>query len=98
MLSEKIELSEKKADGFVFEFGPVNMVFAKTSSGMIGCGLINVMVFDKFSYPAALIRSASGAIKDLPDLLDGTVKEVNESASRKGIIVGMSGRQALEIM
>lgn len=98
MLSEKIELSGKKADGFVFEFGPVNMVFAKTSSGMIGCGLFNIMTFDKFSYPAALIKSNSGAIKDLPGLLDGTVKEVNESASKKGVVVGMSGRQALEMI
>ena len=98
MLSEKIELQEKKAEGFVFEFGPVNLVFAKTSTGMIGCGLINVMVFDKFSYPAALIKSASGAIIDLQGLLVGTVKEVNESASKKGVIVGMSGRQALEMM
>lgn len=98
MFSEKIELGVKRADGFVFEFGPVNMVFAKTQGGMIGCGLINVMVFDNFSFPAALIKSASGPIKDLSGLLDGTVKEVNESASNKGVIVGMSGRKALEMM
>ncbi|MFA5104674.1 MAG: DUF1805 domain-containing protein [Candidatus Margulisiibacteriota bacterium] len=98
MKAEKIQLDKKSADGFVFEFGPVNMVFAKTSSGMIGCGLVNVMVFDKFNYPAALIKSVSGAIKDLPGLLEGTVKEVNENASKKGVIVGMSGREALEMM
>lgn len=98
MLSEKMDLSGKKAEGVVFEFGPVNMVFAKTSSGMIGCGLFNAMMFDKFSFPAAVIKSVSGPIKDLQGLLDGTVKEANESASKKGVMVGMSARQALEMM
>ncbi len=98
MLSDKIELDGKRADGFVFEFGPVNMVFAKTSSGMIGCGVFNVMAFDKFLFPAALIKSASGPITDISGLLEGTVKEANESASKKGVIVGMGARAALSMM
>ncbi len=98
MNKEQIDLNGKKADGHVIEFGPVNMVFAKTSSGMIGCGLFNVMMFDKFGFPAALIKSASGPIKDLNDLFAGTVKEVNEAASKKGVMVGMDAATALAMM
>jgi len=99
MKMEKIQLSKKSAEGYVFEFGPVNLVFAKTDSGMIGCGLVDVVVFDKFNFPAARVKSSgSGAITDIDDLLDGTVKDVNETASKKGLTVGMTGRQALEMM
>lgn len=98
MQFEKINLKNKQAEGFVFDFGSVKMVFAKTSSGMIGCGLFNVKAFDNFNIPAALIKGQKGLITNIEELLNGTVKEVNETASNKGIIVGMNAQQALEMM
>ncbi len=98
MRFEKIEFSNKTAEGYVFEFQNVNMVFAKTSDAFIGCGLFNPKAFDNFSIPAAIIKGQTGAISTINDLLSGTVKEANETASKKGVIVGMNAKKALELM
>jgi uncharacterized protein YunC (DUF1805 family) len=97
MKTEVINFNGKTATGYVLPLGKINLVFAKTETGLLGCGAFDVMALDKFAYPAARVKSSSGgSIATVVDLLDGIVKDVNESASNLGVTVGMSGRQALE--
>jgi len=54
---------------------------------------------DSFSYPAAKVRPAMGpGIVDTDDVLTGIVKEANRSAMSRGITIGMTGREALELL
>lgn len=99
MQQENIQLAKKQAQGCVVPLGPLNLVFAYTDKGLLGCGAFDVMALDKFNYPAARVKSSKGAsISSVQDLLEGLVKDANESASKLGITVGMTGKEALEKM
>ncbi|MDY6951093.1 MAG: YunC family protein [Thermodesulfobacteriota bacterium] len=99
MLQEKIQLTDKKADGYVMPLGPVNLVYVVTDVGMVGCGAFDVAALDKFRYPAARVRPTRGdSISTIDDLLVGEVKEANEAAASLGVKIGMAGREALDHM
>lgn len=94
----KVPLENSSAEGHVIEFGAVNLVLAKTEKGTVGCGLIDVAVFEKFNFPAAKAKAKDGPIKNIHDLLDADIVEVNRPAEALGVRTGMTGRQALEQM
>lgn len=95
----KVQLSKKQIDGYVIPLSNINLVLAVTEIGMVGCGAFNVFALDRFSYPAATVKSMKdGPIATIDDLLEGQIKEVNEEAVKRGISAGMTGREALELM
>lgn len=95
----EVRLSRKKAEGFVIPLGPANLVAIKTDVGLVGCGAIDVAALDSFSYPAAKVRPSIGpSIANTDDILRGIIKEANRSAVSHGIRVGMTGREALELL
>jgi len=99
MHHERVELSRKAANGYIIPLGMVNLVTVVTNSGMVGCGVLDVKALDAFGYPAAKARRASdGFIATIDDLLNGIIKEVNDAARKRGVNIGMSGKEALELM
>ena len=99
MVHEKVQLTKKRAEGYVIPLGPVNLVNVVTDIGMVGCGAFDIAALDKFDYPAARVKSAINAsIATVDDLLAGVVKDANAAAARLGVKAGMSGREALERM
>ena len=99
MHHEKVQITNAQADGYILELGPVNLVNAVTRRGMVACGAFDVAALDRFDYPAARVKSARGdPIATIEDLLSGVVDEVNAAAVKCGVVVGMSGREALERM
>jgi uncharacterized protein YunC (DUF1805 family) len=95
----KVQLAKKQADGYVISLGPVSLVNVVTDVGMVGCGAFDVVALDKFGYPAAKVRPAkSGSIATIEDLLQGIVREVNPAAAKLGLKVGITGREALDLM
>lgn len=93
---QDIKLSNKTAKGFIIPLNGVTLVLAKTDVGIVGCGLLDIPVFEKFKCPAAKVRSLKGPITDIESLLDATVIEMNNSAKILGINEGISGKEALE--
>ena len=99
MKQETIQLRGKTAQAFEIPVGPVNLVFATTGNSLIGCGLIDPMVFDRFNYPAARLKATTGPlIVTVADLLVAEVREANATAQKRGVVVGMPGKDALEKM
>lgn len=99
MQQTDIHLAKKVAKGTVIPFGPVNLVMILTDQGMVGCGMFDVAALDKFSFPAARVRPATGpGIVTTDDILTGIVKEANRAAVSRGITNGMTGREALELL
>lgn len=99
MIHEIVPLARKQADGYVISLGSVKLVNVVTDKGMVGCGAYDVLALDKFGYPAARVRPTRGSsIASVDDLLVGEVKDVNAAAERLGVRVGMSGREALDLM
>lgn len=99
MIHEIVPLANKQADGYVISLGSVKLVNVVTDKGMVGCGAYDVLALDRFGYPAARVKPTRGtSIASVDDLLAGEVKDVNVAAGRLGIRVGMSGREALDLM
>jgi uncharacterized protein YunC (DUF1805 family) len=99
MVHEKVQLTDKQADGYVIPLGSFNLVAVATDIGMVGCGAFDVAALDGFGYPAARVRATRGSsIATIDDLLVGEVKDANAAASNLGVKVGMSGREALDRM
>jgi len=96
---EKVQLTDKQADGYVIPLGPVNLVNVVTDVGMVGCGAFDVLALNNFGYPAARVRPEHGSsISTIDDLLQGIVKEVNPAAEKLGLKIGITGREALELL
>jgi uncharacterized protein YunC (DUF1805 family) len=99
MLHKKIQLTNKQANGYIIPLGTLNLITIATDIGMIACGAFNAQALDNFNYPAVLIKSKTGdSLKTIEDLLEGTVKEANNSAITLGIEIGITGKQALKKM
>lgn len=99
MIHTKVKLSKKEADGYVIPLSQVNLVNVVTDIGMVGCGAFDVAALNNFGYPAAKVRPAQGSsIATIEDLLHGIVKEVNPTAEKLGLKVGITGREALELL
>jgi uncharacterized protein YunC (DUF1805 family) len=95
----KVQLSGKQADGYVIPLGPVSLVNVVTDVGMVGCGAFDVAALNNFGYPAAKVRPSRGStIATIEDLLEGIVKEVNPNAEKLGLKIGLTGREALELL
>jgi uncharacterized protein YunC (DUF1805 family) len=99
MLHEKVQLTQKQADGYVIPLGPANLVFVKTDAGLVACGAFDVVALEKFNYPAARVKSANGGpIANVENLLNAVIKDANTFAAQRGIQPGMTGRQALDLL
>ena len=94
MIHKKVQLAKKQADGYVIPLGQVNLVSVVTDVGMVGCGAFDVAALNNFGYPAAKVRPSQGSsIATIDDLLDGIIKEVNPTAEKLGLKVGMTGQR-----
>ena len=99
MLHEIVLLTNKQADGYVIPLGILNLVNVVTDTGMVGCGAFDILALDNFGYPAARVKSATGSgIATIDDLLSGLVKDANAAAIKRGVKVGMTGREALDLI
>jgi uncharacterized protein YunC (DUF1805 family) len=99
MIQTKVKLAKKEADGYVIPLGKVNLVNVVTDQGMVGCGAFDVAALNNFGYPAARVKPSRGSsIATIDDLLVGVIKEANDAAAKLGIKIGMSGREALELL
>lgn len=95
----RIQLTGKQADCYVIPLGAINLVNVVTDVGMVGCGAFDVTALNNFGYPAAKVRPSQGSsIATIDDLLKGIVKEVNPAAEKLGLKVGITGREALDLL
>jgi uncharacterized protein YunC (DUF1805 family) len=70
-----------------------------TEAGMVGCGMYDVEIASEFHKPLAIARSTPEHPLGTPeDLLDARITEVTPQAKCLGIDVGMTGRDAVEIL
>lgn len=95
MIQEKIQLLQGEAMGYSAPCGPFNVLFATTGKGMIACGAFDVTALENFNFAAVKMKK-EGGIKTIAGLLDAKAVLVNNLAKDRGVVEGMSGRDALE--
>jgi len=99
MIQEKVPYKDGEAEGYVIPLGPANLVVVVAKRGMVGCGAFDVVALEKFGYPAARVKpTRDSSIATLEDLLLGEIKDANAAAAKLGVKVGMSGKEALDLL
>lgn len=99
MIEMNIRLKHSVGTGFVIPLGRINLVAVYTKHGFVGCGAFDVSALNNFGYPAARVKPCGcSAISGIEDILAGEIKEANEAAQRYGIVNGMNGKDALDLL
>ena len=69
------------------------LLTVRGSKGVAGCSYLNIDTFERFGEACAIIPAG-----DFDKMLDAKVSAVTSEAKAIGIEVGMSGREALELL
>lgn len=91
MRSVEIRIDGITAHGFEIELPKAPLVLVKAKGGFVMCGYLNVEAAGKLGIAAAMVRGVSS----VDDLLHAKVQKATEAALKKGVSVGMTGREAL---
>lgn len=68
------------------------LLIARGAKGMLACGYINPATCDRTGEACAIVTG----VKCFDDMLQAKVVAVSQAATRLGVEVGLSGREALE--
>jgi uncharacterized protein YunC (DUF1805 family) len=70
-----------------------------TEAGLVGCGIYDVKTASEFGQAIAIARGTpEKPLVDPEDLFDARIVDTTKHAKELGIEVGMTGRQAVEIL
>jgi uncharacterized protein YunC (DUF1805 family) len=70
-----------------------------TQAGLVGCGIYDVKTAGEFGQAVAIARGTpQKPLVDPEDLFDARIVETSPPARQLGIQIGMTGREAVEIL
>ena len=70
-----------------------------TAAGIVGCGIYDVKTAGEFGQAIAIARGTPAtALVDPDDLFDAQIVDVTPRARELGIEIGMTGREAAELL
>ncbi len=90
-----LRINDKTATGLKVDLPdspPLVMIIGQT--GFIMCGFLNMEAAEKLNVTAATVSG----VKNFDDVLEAEVKAVTSKAERKGIKVGMKGKDAVKLL
>ena len=95
MKTQDIRLGQNNvATGYEIDLPGAPLVAARGQKGFLMCGYLDLETVDKLGVAAAVVRG----VKTVDELLERPVAGVSVAAARLGVAVGMTGREALEIL
>ncbi len=94
-----MEFGGKIAEGFGYRWPGGQYCAIHTERGVVGCGIFDTKIASTFSMAFAIARGTpQHPLAEPEDLLGATIVEASEKAMEYGVKLGMSGREALEIL
>lgn len=70
-----------------------------TGRGLVGCGIYDVKTAERFGQAVAIARGTpQKPLAEPEDLLEARIVELTPQAAAMGVVVGMTGREAVERM
>jgi uncharacterized protein YunC (DUF1805 family) len=80
--------------GIKVELGKAPLLLLRAEKGFVMCGYLNVAVANSLDEVAARVSG----VTSFDDVLEAEILEVSEKAKDRGIVEGITGREALEKM
>jgi len=90
-----VKIDDKIATGLRVDLPdspPLVMIVGNT--GFVMCGFLNVEAAEKLNVTAAMVSG----VRNSDDMLKAGVKAVTARARRKGITIGMKGKDAVKLL
>jgi uncharacterized protein YunC (DUF1805 family) len=94
LIHKEININGKTLTGMEVMLPHANLVLVTTEKGYVCCGYLDLATAEKFSDAAAIVKG----VKTTEDLLQAKITSLTTSAEKRGIRVGMTGKEALEIL
>ena len=91
---EKIELVNGSAIGISFQMQSAPLLLIKADKGFVMCGYLDMETADVLGDVAVKVKGVS----TFDDVLGAAVVGATQPAIRLGIKIGMTGKEALELM
>ena len=88
---EKILLAGHTLEGYAVPTENTAILLIKAEHGFLGCGYFAVETAEKVGDAAVIVSG----VKDFDGMLAAPVKRFSSAAARRGVVEGMSGRDAL---
>ena len=90
----KIVLNGKEFEGFSVATEHTGVLLVKAKHGLLGCGYFSIATADKVGDALAVVTG----VKTFDDMLSAQVKQVSAAAAARGVKVGITGSEALELL
>ena len=91
---EKINIDNFEFEGHAIPTTTATILLIKSARGFLGCGYFNIEAANRLNEIVAIVTG----VKNFDDMLRVEVKQVSTAAAAAGITVGMTGRNALQLM
>jgi len=94
-----MEFGGKSAEGVGYRWPGGQYCAIHTERGVVGCGIFDTRIASTFSMAFAIARGTpQHPLAEPEDLLGATIVEASDKAIEYGVKLGMSGREALEVL
>ena len=94
MIIEKIELDNGSAVGLDMQMQNASLILIKADKGFVMCGYLDIDTATALGDAAVKVKG----VKTFDDVLQAPVVGATQEAINLGIKVGMTGKEALELM
>ena len=94
MLIEQINLEKGSAIGLKMDMEHAPLLVIRAGCGFVMCGYLNMDIANKLGDVAVRVTG----VRSFEDVLNAKAADVSEEAKKRGIMVGMAAREALNRM
>jgi len=94
MIIEQIHLDNGSAIGLKLDMEHAPLLVIRAKKGFVMCGYLNMEVANKLGDAAVRVTG----VRSFEDVLDARAVDVSAAAKKMGIAVGMTAKEALEMM
>lgn len=92
----EIKIDKKKFSALTIKLPKTTLLIISNDVGYVMCGALDVHVFNQpHLKKRKVIAARAVGVKTIDDLLNGEVEAATEAAERKGIVKGLSIKEAL---
>ena len=95
---EPFEIGGKLYKGVFVQLPKTSLLAISGQEGYIMCGALDVALLNEKLKERQIIAGRAVGVRTLEELLNAPLESVTDEAKKRGIIPGMIGRDALQLM
>ena len=95
---EPFEIGGKLYKGVLVQLPKTSLLAIAGQEGYIMCGALDIALLNEKLIDRRIIAGRAVGVRTLEELLNAPLESVTDEAMKRGIIPGMIGRDALQLM